>query len=69
MPLVEQVTKKMIPDEKGGWYWLKLDGKDWAPVEVKPASNGWPACINHCSFDVDVKEVGGEWGPQIFPPD
>ena len=72
MPLVkiEDNNSKMVPDASGGWYWIKFrNEKSWRPVFVDPAARGWPASINHYSHTVDVKDVAGEWGPQIYPPE
>ncbi len=69
MPLVEQITKKMIPDEKGGWYWYKPPNGNWGPIWVRPANqSGWPATFELGAHATDVKDAPGEWGPQIIPP-
>lgn len=70
MPLVEQVTKKLVPDEKGGWYWYKPPNGKWTPTWVDPANeNGWPASVELFTHSTDVKDAPGEWGSQIIPPE
>lgn len=71
MPLIDhpKIKNKKIPDEKGGWYWLRLGTDPWKPIEVYPADNsGWPQGIHMDTRWVNAEDVNGEWGPQISPP-
>ncbi len=67
MPLIDHPTlrDKKIPDEKGGWYWLKFHYAS-TPVFVEAATeSGRPQGIRINSCWVDAANVDGEWGPQI----
>jgi hypothetical protein len=68
MGLTEKGSNKILPNGSGGWYWLKMKGKDWEPIKVSKAINGWPSTVVLAFHQVDVKDVEGEWGSQIFPP-
>lgn len=68
MPLIDHPTlkNKKIPDKNGGWYWLKICGDSWRPVEVQPANgNGWSQGIYLASHWFPAEEIHGDWGPQI----
>ena len=63
-----KTNKRLIPKE-GGWYWLKLPGKDWEPLKVEAATpSGWPPTINIGAHAVEVENVQGEWGGKLSPP-
>lgn len=68
MPLIDHPTlrNKKIPDENGGWYWLRIRGDSWRPVEVQPANgSGWSQGIYLASHWFPAEEIHGDWGPQI----
>lgn len=70
MPLIESVSKKMIPDNDGGWYWMKWTNRDWEPVFVNKAGGGWHPTIEYNGHTVEVRHDNENmtWGAQIFPP-
>lgn len=68
MPLIDHPTlkNKKIPDKNGGWYWLRIRGDSWKPVEVQPANgSGWAQGIYIASHWFSAEDIQGDWGPQI----
>lgn len=68
MALVKISDSREIPDENGGWYWMKWGSGKWEPVEVNAVGGDWPACIYRHSHSVEVTNPNITWGHQIFPP-
>lgn len=70
MPLIEaRKEKRLIPDDDGGWYWMKWGTGKWEPVIVEKAGGGWPPTILRNSHTIEVTDPSIQWGPQIFPPE
>lgn len=62
----------MVPDDNGGWYFLKKGKNEkFEPVKVEPKQNSWPATFQMGPHATPVTELprGWEWGPEIPTPD
>lgn len=72
MPLVqEQVEPRLIPDNKGGWFWMRWMDGGWCPVFVFPAPPDRPGITSYIrrgSSNIPVTDKKIQWGHQTFPP-
>lgn len=57
---------KKVPDSSG-WYWLKVGQLGWAPILVDQKADSIPT-VHWAHSIIEVGDIDGEWGPQIFPP-
>ena len=68
MALVEIGSRK-VPDDNGGWYWVKWANGPWEPAEVEPAKDGETPKISRSGVAIAVTHPYLRWGHQIFPPE
>lgn len=69
MALVDVGNSRMVPDDHGGWYWVKWANGKWEPVEVQPAQDGRTGVVVISGTIIAVTHPYLRWGHQILPPD
>lgn len=68
MALIDAGNSRVIPDDSGGWYWMKWANGKWEPIEVLPAKDERTTFVVISGTNIEVTHPYLRWGPQIFPP-
>lgn len=59
-----------MPDSAGIYWWRKDASYEWQIVHVHGViGKGWGLCVRKNNFDITLDDFGGQWGPQVIPPE